>query len=314
MADPGKMTLVRRDAAKVKDLRFGLLLAAPAVLIIVMLMAYPMGYAVYMSLFEWNDKLGTDHPFTGLSNYAALATDPQFHSALGRTAYFSVITVIGGVALALGIAVLLNRQFRGRTIVRVLLLVPWAVPPVVNGIMWKLIFDGTSGIVNTSLKSLGLIDQNIQWLADPAAAMNILIFAEMWKLLPFLCLLMLAALQSIPESLHRAAAIDGAGQWKKFWTIILPNIRGPLMFALIVQSMWSIKVFDTIYVLTGGSGGPAEGTTTINFLAYLVNFSNLDRGYGSAMAISIMIIVLIVTAFWILVFGRLNRRKDSSDD
>ncbi|MDJ0356885.1 sugar ABC transporter permease [Paenarthrobacter sp. PH39-S1] len=273
-----------------------------------------MGYAFYMSFQQWNDKLGMDHPFTGLSNYTDLISDPQFHGAMARTAYFSVITVLGGVALAVAIALLLNREFKGRTIARVLLLVPWAVPPVVNGIMWKLIFDGTSGILNGLLKSMGLIKDNVQWLADPSTAMNILIFAEMWKLLPFLCLLMLAALQGITENLHKAASIDGAGAWNKFWRIILPNIRGPLMFALIVQSMWSLKVFDTIYVLTGGSGGPAEGTTTINFLAYLTNFSNLDRGYGSAMAVTIMVLVLLVTAFWILLFGRLNRSKGDIND
>jgi ABC-type sugar transport system permease subunit len=300
---------LKTDKSRSRDLRFGLWLTAPASLIVLLLLGYPMGYAIYMSLYQWNDKLGADHTFVGLGNYADFALSPQVHAALGRTAYFSVLTVVGGVALALGIAVLLNREFRGRTAVRVLLLVPWAVPPVVNGIMWKLIFDGTSGIVNTVLRSIGLIHENVQWLADPTMAMNILVFAETWKLLPFLCLLMLAALQSVPENLHRAAAIDGAGQWNKFLRIVLPNIRGPLMFALIVQSMWSIKVFDTIFVLTGGSGGPAEGTTTVNFLAYLTNFSNLDRGYGAAMAVSIMVIVLLVAGLWILLFRGFSREK-----
>lgn len=296
-----------------RDIRFGLMLSAPAVFFIVVLLGYPMGYALFMSLYQWNDKLGADHLFIGFNNYAQILSDPQIHAAMGRTAYFSIITVLGGVAIAVGIAHLLNKPFRGRTLARVLLLVPWAVPPVVNGIMWKLIFDGTSGIINTILRQFGLITENVQWLADPATAMNILIFAEMWKLLPFLCLLILAALQGIPENLYRAASIDGAGPWDKFWRITLPNIRATLMFALIVQSMWSLKVFDTIYVLTGGSGGPAEGTTTINFLAYLINFSNLDRGYGSALAISIMILVLVVTAFWILVLGRSNRAKRQVD-
>ncbi|QNA91599.1 MULTISPECIES: carbohydrate ABC transporter permease [unclassified Microbacterium] len=300
------------ERSRRRDLRFGMMLIAPAVLIIVMLLGYPMGYAVFMSLHEWNDKLGMEHPFIGLQNYGQLMTDPAVHRAMERTAYFSVITVIGGVALAVAIAVLLNREFRGRTLARVLLLVPWAVPPVVNGIMWKLIFDGSTGIANTVLRSLGLIDENVQWLSDPALAMNILVFAEMWKLLPFLCLLMLAALQGIPSNLYRAAAIDGAGPWRAFWRITLPNMRGALMFALIVQSMWSLKVFDTIYVLTGGSGGPAEGTTTINFLAYLVNFSNLDRGYGSAMAVGIMILVLVVAVFWILLFGGFRRKRRES--
>lgn len=297
-----------------RDLRFGLALVAPAVIIVALLLGYPMGYAIFMSLYQWNDKLGADHQFIGLSNYGQLAADPAVQAAMARTAYFSVITVLGGVAISVGIAILLNREFRGRTLARVLLLVPWAVPPVVNGIMWKLIFDGSSGIANTVLRNLGIIDRNVQWLSDPASAMNILVFAETWKLLPFLCLLMIAALQGIPKNLYKAASIDGASAWKTFWRITLPNIRGPLMFALIVQSMWSIKVFDTIYVLTGGSGGPAGGTTTINFLAYLVNFSNLDRGYGSAMAVGIMILVLAVAVFWILVFGGFSRKKKAANN
>ncbi len=143
------------ERSRRRDLRFGLMLIAPAVLIIVMLLGYPMGYAVFMSFHEWNDKLGMEHPFIGLDNYGQLLTDPAVHRAMERTAYFSVITVIGGVALAVAIAVLLNREFRGRTLARVLLLVPWAVPPVVNGIMWKLIFDGSTGVANTILRGLG---------------------------------------------------------------------------------------------------------------------------------------------------------------
>jgi ABC-type sugar transport system permease subunit len=139
--------------------------------------------------------------------------------------------------------------------------------------------------------------------------MDVLIFAEMWKLLPFLCLLVLAGLQGVPQNIYKAAQVDGANGWKRFISISLPNIKGTIMFALIVQSMWSLKVFDTIYVLTGGSGGPAEGTTTINFLAYLVTFSNLDRGYGASLAISAMALVILVTIMWILLLGRRDKER-----
>lgn len=291
-----------------RDIRFGVGLVLPALAVVVLLLAYPMGYALYMSGYDWNDKLGAVHPFVGLGNYAQLITDPAIRRAMARTAVFSVVTVFGGVGAAVAIAVLLNRPFRGRAAVRVLLLVPWAIPPVVNGIMWKLIFDGSVGVANTILLRTGLADHNVQFLADPNLTMGVLIFAELWKLLPFLCLLMLAALQGVPSSIERAAMIDGAGGWRRFWRIILPNIRPAVLFALVVQSMWSLKVFDTIYVLTGGSGGPAEGTTTINFLAYLTSFSNLDRGYGAAIAVGIMILVLVVTLFWVLLLGERRDR------
>lgn len=287
-----------------KDRRFALLAAAPAVITIVALFIYPMGYAVMLSTYQLNDKLPQATGFVGLGNYARLLQDGQFMSALARTAVFGIFTVFGGVAFAIAVAVLLNAKFRGRTLTRVLLLVPWAVPPVVNGIMWKLIFDGSYGVTNYILMSLGLTDSRIQWLASPNLAMGVLIVAELWKLTPFLTLMAIASMQSIPSSMYRAAMIDGANGWSRFWKMTLPNLRGTIMFLLIVQSMWSIKVFDSIYVLTGGSGGPAEATTTVNFLAYLTTFSYLDRGYGAAMSIVIMLLVGLVTVFWVVLLGR----------
>jgi multiple sugar transport system permease protein len=282
--------------------RFSLMLVAPAVLVVIALFAYPIGYAGWLSAHRWNDKISPDHPYVGVNNFKLLASDPDFAAALGRTAYFSVITVLLGVALAVGLAVLLTQPFRGRTLARILLLVPWAVPPVVNGIMWHLIFDGDTGIANALLRGTGVISDNEQWLSTPESALNVLIFAETWKLVPFLTLLLIAALQGVPNNLYRAASVDGANAIRRFAFITLPSIRTAIMFALIVQSMWSLKVFDTIYVLTGGSGGPAGGTTTINFLGYLTTFSNLDRGYGASMAITITVLVLIITVFWLLVF------------
>jgi multiple sugar transport system permease protein len=307
--DPAARARVRPRRRRIRELRFVIGMAAPALVIIVVLLGYPMGYAVYMSGFDWSEKTAMPPSFVGLANYATVAHDPQALAALVRTLYFAAITVGVGVALAVLIAVLLNVEFRGRTLVRVLLLVPWAVPPVVNGIMWKLIFDGSTGVVNSIGLGLGIFHERVQFLADPTWTMNVLVFAETWKLLPFLCLLMLAGLQGIPANIYKAARVDGANAWQRFLRITLPNLRGPITFALVVQTMWSLKVFDTIYVLTGGSGGPAEGTTTINFLAYLVTFSNLDRGYGAAIAISAMMLVLLFAVFWIVV---LRDRKEVS--
>lgn len=286
------------------DRRFAVLAASPAVLTIAALFIYPLLYAGLMSLYQMNDKMPDATQFIGLQNYADLATDSNFHESLVRTLVFCVFTVFGGVAFAVGIAALLQSPFRGRNLARVLLLVPWAVPPVVNGIMWKLIFDSTYGVANASLEGLGLISQPIQWLADPQLIMGVLIMAEVWKLTTFLALMTIASMQAIPSNIYRAATIDGAGVWSRFWKVTLPNLRGTIMFLLIVQSMWSIKVFDTIFVLTGGSGGPAEATTTINFLAYLTTFSYLDRGYGAAMSVTIMGIVIAVTILWVLLLGQ----------
>jgi len=290
------------------DRNFRVLIILPAVSLIGLLMAYPMGYAVYLSLVRWNDKISPDHPFVGLDNYKQLIEDDEFRSALMTTLYISGPTVVLGVGLALGFALLLNRPFWGRTAGRVILLVPWAIPPVVAGIIWKLIFAGSGGAANFIARGLGLTDHNIQFLASSTSAIVILILVEVWKWTPFLALLFIAALQNVPGNLYKAALIDGAGPWKTFWRVTLPNIRGTVMFEVIIQSLFSIKVFDTIYILSGGSGGPAGSTTTINFLAYLVSFSRLERGYGAAMAISILILVLLVAGLWILLFSIPGRR------
>lgn len=303
------MTHTKLSASERGDRLFALASSTPAIVVIAALFAYPLGYSVLMSLSRLNDKTPQKTAFVGLGNYARLVTDPAAYAALGRTAVFCLFTVVGGVALAVGVAALLQTPFRGRNIVRVLLLVPWAVPPVVNGIMWKLIFDGSYGVLNRTLQTLGLIDHPVQWLANPTLTMGVLIFAELWKLFPFLTLLTIAAMQAIPSNIYRAATVDGAGTWSRFWHVTLPNLRGTLMLLFIVQSMWSIKVFDSIFVLTGGSGGPAEATTTINFLAYLTTFSFLDRGYGAAMSLSIMLIVIAVTIFWVLLLGQRRRRN-----
>ncbi|GGL43668.1 sugar ABC transporter permease [Phycicoccus endophyticus] len=299
-----------RSAIERGDRRFALLAATPAALTIAALFVYPLGYAVVLSLYELNDKRPAATRVVGLANYLQLLGDEKFLASLARTGVFCLFTVFGGVALAVGLGVLLNQPFRGRLAARVLLLVPWAVPPVVNGIMWKLVFDGSYGVANSVLMTLGIVDHRVQWLAVPDLTMGVLVFAELWKLTPFLTLMVIASLQSIPASMYRAASIDGAGSWQRFWRMTVPNLRGTIMFLLIVQSMWSIKVFDSIYVLTGGSGGPAGATTTVNFLAYLTTFSYLDRGYGAAMSIAIMVLVAVVTAFWVLVLGR--RGKEAS--
>lgn len=295
--------------ARAGERRFILALVAPATLLVFAVLAYPVGYAGWLSLHRADETLGPAQPFIGLDNYTGLFDNAQFSTALGRTAYFSVLTVFAGVGLALAIALLLHQRFRGRTLARVLLLVPWAVPPVVNGIMWHYILDANWGVMNAVLREAGIIHGGVAWLGTQQRALNSLVLAELWKLMPFLTLLFLAGLQSIPDSLYRAARIDGASAWKRFLHVTLPGLRAPLMFALIVQTMWSLKVFDTIYVLT--QGGPARGTTTINYYGYLQTFKFLNDGGGAAVAILIMLLVVATTIAYVLLFslpwGRLRR-------
>lgn len=301
-----------RSVGRRGDRRFAFALIAPATIIVVLLLAYPIGYAGWLSLHRANETVGPSQPFIGLHNYSELfGSSSTFHDALLRTLYFTVPTVLGGIVVALGIALLLHHPFRGRMVARVLLLVPWAVPPVVNGIMWHYILDANWGILDALLRETGIVHHNIAWLGTENRAMDSLIFAEMWKLLPFLSLLFIAGLQGIPDNLYRAARVDGANVFQRFAHVTLPGLRSVLLFALIVQSMWSLKVFDTIYILT--QGGPAEGTTTLNYFGYLETFKFLNDGQGSAVAILIMLIVVALTVVYVSLFNtpwrRLLRRR-----
>lgn len=292
----------RGRSTEAGDRRFGLILALPSFAVVVLLFAYPVGYAGWLSLHDVLQTRPNSRPFVGLNNYSDQLGGAEFWAAAGRTAYFTVLTVGLGVLLALGLGVLLTREFRGRTLARTLLLVPWAIPPVVNGLMWKFIYDANYGVANAVVRGLGLSDEDVAWLGTQQSALNAVVFAELWKLLPFLTLLLIAALQNVPRSLYKAAAIDGASPWRQFLHITLPGIRYPLMLTLIVQTLWSVKVFDSVYVLT--QGGPANGTTMLNYWGYLQTFSFLNIGYGAATAIIVMLLILTATLIYIRLLSR----------
>ena len=203
------MNRVPVSTAERQDRRFAIIASAPAVITIGALFVYPMLYAVVLSFYRVNDKTPASNGIVGVGNYLSLLSDSGFQSSLLRTSIFCVFTVFGGVGLAIGIASLLNRRFRGRTVARVLLLVPWAVPPVVNGIMWKVVFDGSYGVINYVLMGLGITEDRIQWLATPNLAMGVLILAEIWKLTPFLALMALASMQAIPAPRQSTARAVG---------------------------------------------------------------------------------------------------------
>jgi multiple sugar transport system permease protein len=296
-----------RGRAESSDSRFAFWLVFPSAAIIIGLLGYPILYAAWLSLHDFKLSRPQSQPFVGLTNFVQMAQDPEFLAALGRTTYFTVLTVGLGVLMALGLALLLAQEFRGSAFARTLLLVPWAVPPVVNGIMWRWIYDGNYGALNWILLKLGVISETKLWLGTPESALNAVVFAELWKLLPFITLIILASLQGIPRNLYRAARVDGANAWQRFIHITLPSLRNTLILVLILQTMWSIKVFDVIYVLT--QGGPANGTTTLFYYGYLETFKFLDVGYGSAVAFTIMLLVLVLTCGYITL---LRRQRGSS--
>jgi multiple sugar transport system permease protein len=284
---------------------FAYLLNAPAFIAIFLLAGYPIVYSAWISLHKYNLKRPRVFTFIGLQNYVDIVQSSEFWSALGVTVQFTVM-VVGSVAvLGVVIALLLNQDFPGRMLVRTLILLPWAIPPVVNGLMWQWIYDSKIGALNGLLVALGVIPDYRGWLSDPTSALLALVFADVWNVLPLAVILLLAALQKIPGELYEAARMDGATSFQIFWHVTFPWIAQTLLVVLILQTLSAIRAFDAIYVLT--AGGPGTATTTLTWQTYLTTFETLDFGMGNAFAYTVSLITL---GFALIYFRVLFRRGE----
>jgi multiple sugar transport system permease protein len=235
--------------------------------------------------------------FIGLENYIWALTDPDFIAALGRTLYFTVVSVGLEGALGIAVALLLNQKFRGRMFLRIIIILPWAVPTIVNAVAWRLIYHPDYGALNSLLFQLGIISDYTSWLGDPDWALNMVILADVWKNFPLVAYIALAALQTIPGDLLKAAAIEGAGAWKRFRSITLPWIIGPMMVVLILRTIEAFRVFDIIYVMT--RGGPSDTTKTASFYVYQEYFSYLRSGSGASYAVLVAgISAVLICAYY----------------
>ena len=278
--------------------RAALFFLTPALAMLVLLLAYPVTYSIWLSLTDARLSAGQlDTPFVGLDNYRQLLADKSVHGALLNTLYFTVVEVVAVVIFGFLTALLLNHPVARWSGFRVLLLLPWAISPVANAVLWKWIYHSNYGILNTLLLQLGLIERNKTWLGDPFRALNMVLIVDIWKSTPFIAILLLAALQNIPKTLYRAARIDGANSFEQFRYVTLPSLKTAVAIAVILQTIWSLRTFDLIYVLT--KGGPADGTVVMNFLAYRVTFNFLKFGYGAALANVIFIASLVLAIIYV---------------
>ena len=240
--------------------------------------------------------------FVGIQHYTDNLTNPRFWSSLKNTAIFTVISVFFETILGLAIALLINKAFVGRGLIRATILIPWAIPTAVSGYIWKFLYDGQNGVVAMIFQKVGLVHNMADLLTSPAGAMFSVIFSDVWKTTPYMALLLLAGLQTIPESLYEAASIDGAGKWKQFTSITLPLLKTSLLVALLFRTLDAFRVFDLIYVLTGG--GPANGTETVSMYAYKTMFSQMDFGNGSALSVLVFICIAIISMIYIKFLGK----------
>ena len=279
-----------RARRRLSTTAFAFWLNAPVLLVITLLIGYPIVYSFWLSLHRYNLKRPGLFRFVGLGNYADIVASPEFWSALRITAAFSAPAVMLVVVLGILVALLLNEPFPGRGLVRTMMLVPWAIPPVVNGLMWQWIYDSNVGALNGLLVTVGLTHEYQGWLSDPIYALMALVSAHVWNLLPLAVILLLAALQGIPSDLYDAGRVDGCSAWNLFVHVTLPWLAQPLLVVLVLQTVYAIRVFDVIYVLT--AGGPGTSTTTLTWKTFLETFQNLDFGLGNAYAYTISLITL----------------------
>lgn len=265
-------------------------LLSPAVLATLVVVFYPMLQAGITSLYYdvlWKPKATR---FIGFDNFVAVAHDPVFWASLGRTALWIGITVPLQLLLGFVTALLLNQQFRWRTLARSLILIPWALPSVVIGLMWSWIYHPQVGLLNDLLLRVGLLNTAIPWLANPDTALYSIIAALVWQGFPFFAIMILAGLQTIPANLYEAAAIDGATTWQQFVEITLPGLKSVLVTAVMLRIIWVANSMDVIYVMTGG--GPGYATHTLPLYAFKRTYSSMDFGYGSALAVTFALLLL----------------------
>jgi multiple sugar transport system permease protein len=273
------------------------LLNAPAMIVIGLLVAYPIGYSFWLSLHRYNLKLPALERFAWFQNYISLVSDPAFLNSLKVTVGFVVVVLGLTVILGMGLALVLNETFLGRGVLRSLVLLPWAMPGVVNGLMWRTIFDAKTGALNGLLLQLGLIDSYQAWLTSATGAFLITAFAQVWNMLPVTVIILLAGLSTIPSEQYDAAKVDRAGVFQRFTQVTLPWLLHPLLIVLILETMNAFRAFDTIYVLTGG--GPGDATNMIAVLNVRTVLTYTDFGLGSAYSWVITLVTLVISVGYI---------------
>jgi len=278
--------------------RTGLVLLLPTVLLIAVLIGYPLVYAVTLSFTDLYLVKGVDSAtWVGLDNFVRFFKDPQTPHILKNTLIYVVGSLLAQFSFGLLVAILLNQTFRFRGIMRAVALIPWVMPTLVATIVWRWILDGQWGILDYVLMRWGIIDQPIQWLADPKVIWFSVLIVSLWRHFPFWYVNLLAGLQVIPQELYEVAKIDGASTLTSFWHITLPLLRPVIVVLFLLETIWRSNEFTTIWTLT--RGGPGMETMTLAPLVYMQSFSFYRMGYSSAIAVLLTIAMLIFTVIYL---------------
>jgi multiple sugar transport system permease protein len=282
--------------------RAGRLFVAPNLAAVVVFMLFPLGFSLYMSFQKWD--LFTPAKFVGAANFRQLFTaDPLFVIAVRNTVIFTVGSIVPTVLISLVVAGILNRDVKGIGIFRAVVFIPLAVSAVVMAVVWQFVFNTENGLLNIMLGWIGI--KPIPWLIDPKWAMVSLCLVSVWKSVPFATVVLLAAMQGVPQTIYEAAKIDGAGQIRQFVFFTVPLIRGALSFVVVISIIHAFQAFDLVYVLTGRNGGPETGTYVLGIMLFQRAFAFLEFGYASALAWVMFVVLLVLTVVQL----RLGRRR-----
>jgi multiple sugar transport system permease protein len=285
-----------------KEEAIGILMITPALAVLALVYFYPLGYNIDLSFSNWPIKEALPKYYVGFDNYVRLFFSKDFQTVVWNTLFFTIISVPTEFFLGLGLALLLNREIKGKNVFITLLALPMIVAPVIAALAWKWLYFYDYGALNYVLSFIGV--QPIRWMSDVNYSIYSIIIADVWTTTPFMMLILYAGLQMVPTQLYEAAKIDGASQWDTFWRITLPSLKAVLIVALMIRTIDAFtKLFDIVYVITGG--GPGYATEVLPTFGYKVAFVFFEFGRGAA----VTMITLMLSAVMVVVILRSSRRK-----
>src|SRR5919202_4361453 len=283
----------RRRSRGLSEKRLAFFMVSPSMALIALVAAYPIIYAIWLSLHEYSVRVAGLSRWAGLRNYSTALQNSEFWTAMTTTLGFTVSSVFLELLIGLAMALAMHAAFKGQGLLRTVVLVPWAILTVVTATMWRTIFESPQGFVNN------ILGTDTVWLGSEPQALIVIIIADVWKTAPFMALLILAGLQVIPGDIYEAAKVDGASAWQRFTKITLPLLTPAILVALIFRTLDALRIFDLPFVLTKG----AHGTTTLSLISYETFQTNRILGAGSALAVLTFVIVMIVSFVYIRFVG-----------
>jgi multiple sugar transport system permease protein len=305
--DESAAVVTRRRRFSKRRARAGRMFVAPNLTAVAVFMLFPLGFSLYMSLQNWD--LFRPPKFVGLGNYRSLFTgDPLFSIALRNSVVYTVGTVVPTVLISLAVAGVLNRKIKGINFFRTIVFLPLAVSSVVMAVVWQFVFNTNNGLLNIMLGWIGI--GPIPWVIDPKWAMLSLCMVSIWRSVPFATVILLAAMQGVPDTLYEAARLDGAGELRQFVSITVPLIRSAVSFVVVISIIHAFQAFDLVYVLTGRNGGPETATYVLGIMLFQHAFAFLEFGYASALAWVMFAILLVLTVVQL----RLARRRTAQEE